>query len=120
MELASQGLVMWFEHKVGAPTGKYGELDQIQKYLDAANRMMLGIEEGKTTVEWPKAGPSAGCPRVVLFYVTRDLKSLDVDRYAGPILRSEPRCKEFKQPQQGGSINDWDKISVSLIITFAA
>ena len=81
MVLASDDLEFWFEHKTGAGLGQYEELDQLEKYLDAANRVMLGVSDGITPVEWPRSGPKAGCPRVVLFYITRKPKALDRSRY---------------------------------------
>lgn len=81
MVLSSVDLELWFEHKIGATTGKYGELDQIEKYLDAANRAMVGVEDGGTEVTWPLKGPINNCPRVALFCITRDPKVLDRHRY---------------------------------------
>lgn len=91
MELSSPDLLLWFEHKIGAGTGKYGDIDQIEKYLDAANRVMVGIEDGTTPVQWPIDAPKNKFPRVALFYVTRDAKSLDRARYEGRIYNSEKR-----------------------------
>ncbi len=82
MVLSSPDLELWFEHKVGAQLGKYGEMDQIEKYLDTANRVMLGIEEGETPVNWPVKGPEKGYPRVILFYIGRSPKPLDAQRYS--------------------------------------
>jgi hypothetical protein len=64
-------------------------MDQIEKYLDAANRVMVGVEEGQSKVEWPAQGPKAPYPRVVLFYVTRDLKPLDASHYRGRLYTKE-------------------------------
>lgn len=91
MELSSPDLLLWFEHKIGAGTGKYGDIDQIEKYLDAANRVMVGIEDGSSAVEWPVDGPRENCPRVTLFYVTRDPKTLDQNRYAGRLYTARTR-----------------------------
>ena len=83
MVLSSPDLELWFEHKVGSQLGKYGEKDQIEKYLDTANRVMLGIEDGEMPVAWPEKGPEKGYPRVVLFYIGRGPKPLDAERYSG-------------------------------------
>lgn len=81
MVLASDDLELWFEHKSGANLGQYEELDQLEKYLDAANRVMLAVPDGITQVEWPPCGPNANCPRVILFYITRKPQTLDRSRY---------------------------------------
>jgi len=83
MVLSSPDLELWFEHKIGAQLGKYDKKDQIEKYLDTANRVMLGVEEGETKVAWPEKGPEKGYPRVILFYIGRSPKPLDAQRYSG-------------------------------------
>jgi len=88
MVLSSSDLELWFEHKVGAQLGKYGEKDQIEKYLDTANRAMLGIEDGATSVTWPEKGPEKGYPRVILFYIGRSPKPLDAQRYSGRVYET--------------------------------
>ncbi len=99
MELGSPDLLLWFEHKIGTGKGKYGEIDQIEKYLDAANRVMLGVEDGASAVQWPTDGPNEECPRVALFYVTRDLKGLDRSRYEGRIYAPRARFGLVWPPQ---------------------
>lgn len=101
MELGSPDLLLWFEHKITAGKGKYGDIDQIEKYLDAANRVMLGIKDGNTQVKWPATGPEKGCPRVLLFYVTKDPKPLDRNRYEGRIYTPTKRFGLVWVPPEG-------------------
>jgi len=89
MVFSSPDLELWFEHKIGAAIGKYGNMDQIEKYLDAANRVMLGVEDGKTEIEWPGKGPEKGYPRVVLFYVARSPKAVDSQQYQGRVYQPQ-------------------------------
>lgn len=88
MCLCNEDIELWFEHKVGAALGnrttKAGqEIDQVEKYLDAAARHMCGITDGEAALEWPVQGPSLGRPRVLLFYVSRSGAALDRIRYQG-------------------------------------
>ena len=52
MEFASPDLLLWFEHKIGAGIGKYEEKDQIEKYLDATNRITRN--RGTLLTRWTK------------------------------------------------------------------
>ncbi len=101
MELRNPDLLLWFEHKIAAGAGKYGDIDQIEKYLDAANRVMLGIEDSNAPVEWPATGPEKGLPRVVLFYVTKDPKTLNRNRYEGRIYSPAKRFGLVWVPPDG-------------------
>lgn len=90
MKLRHPSIELWFEHKVDAslgcrrtPDGK--EIDQIEKYLDAAARLISGITVGDQAVEWPVSGPVADQPRVLLFYISRSGQSLDRNRYEGKL-----------------------------------
>ena len=100
MVLQSRDLELWFEHKVGSSAGKYGEIDQLEKYLDAAARVMLGNVDSKTNIQWPTNGPIDQAPRVALFFVTRDAKSLDRGRYEGRLYSGSARYG-FVWPPQG-------------------
>lgn len=80
---------LWFEHKIGAELNKYdtntgNQVDQLQKYLDAAARTMLGIKDGKPNVQWPQQ-PTPGSPKVVLFYISRSGSPLDRTDYEGKL-----------------------------------
>ncbi len=94
MVLVNAELELWFEHKVSAALGKYKDsdgnhVDQIEKYLDTAARVMTGIDNGQDDAPWPTAGPTVeGQGRVILFYISRSGKQLDANRYAGRIHRT--------------------------------
>ena len=90
MVLAHPEIELWFEHKVGAALGKYDsqageQLDQLQKYLDAAARVMTGTDDAKQSVTWPEGGPASGRPRILLFYISRSGKALERDKYQGKL-----------------------------------
>lgn len=100
MVLASGDLEMWFEHKTGSGLGQYDNLDQLEKYLDAASRVMLGIPDGVQGAQWPTEGPSPGRPRIALFYITRKPKQLDRSRYEGRLYQPD-RPYGLTWPQNG-------------------
>ena len=86
MRLKSAELELWFEHKVGATLNRYetaigDSVDQLEKYLDAAARWMLGVTTGDGGVDWPQQ-PSPGRPRVILLYLSRDGKAFDRSKYS--------------------------------------
>lgn len=86
MRLANPEIELWFEHKLGSGLGHYetedGEqADQLEKYLDAASRVMNGRKNGTAEVHWPTDGPVENQPRILLFYISRDGTSLDKERY---------------------------------------
>jgi len=88
MKLRHPEIELWFEHKIGAALGRHRtssgrEIDQIEKYLDAAARVMSGIEVGDDEVDWPTTGPVEGQPRVLLFYVSRSGTLPEKVRYEG-------------------------------------
>lgn len=90
MVLAHPEIELWFEHKVDAKLNIYSsessdEVDQLQKYLDAAARVMTDTNTGKTEVTWPQNGPIAGMPRIILFYISRSGSILIPEQYAGKI-----------------------------------
>jgi hypothetical protein len=91
MVLINPELELWFEHKVGAALGKYKDsdgnhVDQIEKYLDTAARVMTGIDNGEDDAPWPTDGPTVeGQGRVLLFYISRSGKQLDANRYSGRV-----------------------------------
>ena len=89
MVLASEDLELWFEHKTGASLGQYDDLDQLEKYLDAAQRVMLGVSDGDQGVPEPMAGPSSGRPRIILFYITRKSKQLERSRYEDKLYQPD-------------------------------
>jgi hypothetical protein len=104
MVLANPEVELWFEHKVGSSAGprttdEGEEIDQLEKYLDAAARRMQGIPDGKTPAPWPERGPTGDRPRVLLFYITRDAKTMDRARY-GDRLAGE-RGYGLAWPPQG-------------------
>ena len=89
MALVNPKIELWFEHKVGAQLNTYSgntgeEVDQLQKYLDAAARTMQGIKTGKQAVQWPKQ-PDDGSPRVILFFISRSGSPLDQADYEGKL-----------------------------------
>jgi len=131
MVLSNPDLELWFEHKVGAQLGKYGEMDQIEKYLDAANRVMLGIEDGETPVAWPEKGPEKGYPRVVLFYIGRSPKPLEEQRYSGRLYEPSrpygvvPRALRWREfwPKANRALEDalhgeWGEFEKALSMQF--
>jgi hypothetical protein len=92
MVLAHPEIELWFEHKIDAPIGKRKSkaddediVDQLQKYLDAAARVMTDTNTGETEVTWPQNGPIAGKPRIILFYISRSGSILIPEQYAGKI-----------------------------------
>lgn len=98
MKLRHPEVELWFEHKVGAPVGKRKsavgrDLDQLEKYLDAAARVICGLGGEQLEVEWP-AVPVAGQPRVLLFYISR----------GGAPLRREVYARQLHQPGSYGLV----------------
>ena len=86
MVLANPEMELWFEHKIGALPGQYetkeGEqLDQLQKYIDAAKRRMLGVGPDEAVDDRPDVDRSKDGPAGLIFYITRDDKPLDRARY---------------------------------------
>jgi len=89
MILTSDGLELWFEHKTGANLGQYDDIDQLEKYLDAANRAMVGVSDGLSDVVWPTVPLTDGRPRIALFYITRKAKVVDINRYRQRLYRDD-------------------------------
>ncbi len=90
MVLANKDVELWFEHKLGAKMGgirrEAEPVQQLQKYLDAAARAMTGREQDRERVPWPSEGPAPDRPRVLLFYITRELERVDQLLYADNIV----------------------------------
>jgi len=90
MVFAHPEMELWFEHKVAAQLNRYGsetgeQVDQLQKYLDAAARVMTSTDNAKQPVEWPGDGPTCGAPRILLFYISRSGARLERDTYRGKL-----------------------------------
>ena len=90
MKLRHPDIELWFEHKVDASLGQRRTtrgkgIDQIEKYLDAAARVMSGVSVGDDDVDWPASGPVSGQPRVLLFYISRSGKLPEKSKYDGKL-----------------------------------
>jgi len=86
MVLAHSQIELWFEHKVGAQLNRYAsesgnEVDQLEKYLDAAARVMTDPNTANAEVTWPEDGPVEGKPKIILFYISRSGSSLIREQY---------------------------------------
>lgn len=90
MVLSTKDVELWFEHKLAAKMGGIRKetevVQQLEKYLEAAARVMTGRERDKDRVPWPTEGPGRDRPRVLLFYLTRELERVDRMRYTDYIV----------------------------------
>ena len=83
--LASSDVELWLEHKTGAALGTYKtedgeEVDQLEKYLDAA-RTATGIPMDEGDAVPPVGEDGTGRPHVLLYCIARDAKGLEKSRY---------------------------------------
>lgn len=90
MCLINPEIELWFEHKLGSGLGQYQGVDgeqanQLEKYLDAASRVMNGRIDGQADADWPVGGPLDNQPRVLLFYISRDGIPLVKETYGSQI-----------------------------------